>query len=872
LVRPLNRPPGREWQDRAVHHGYRIVAILGIACLLPWLFPRETLPELDGLDEGTVAARDIIARVGFGVTKSDEQLESERRGAEGRIAPVFSLQHAAADTAAEGAHAFFGRLEDAAEQVRRTVAQDQPEEGEDPPPVDYSPIEEVLDEIGYRSPSPEQLAFLADSAQEESLHNAVETAFRALLDTLVASSPDLEEVFSRNVIIREAGSDRVLDKDAILVMGDFLDEAMASAPRGMSASGLQLYQSLLVTFFEPTLRLDMDEYRLDRERARASVVSEAGFVLENERIITANTLISAADKRKLEAYEDALIASGLAQRGTGFWRGMGVTLFGTILLGLLGAVVYFFRRTLYEDFRSFSVLFFLILLILAAAGLVAGTQSPAALIPIAFAGLLIGALFDSMLAVVVVAMLTGLLIGQPVFEGLSVPFITLAAGGTAALSIREINRRSQSWLLIAVITGAYLVSGVALLLLGEIVVMDLFETVLWGGVNATLSTALALGAGLPAAEIFTGRTTNQTLLELADLNRPMLRRLSREAPGTYAHSINVANLSEAACSAVGADALLTRVGAYYHDIGKMFRPQYFIENQPLGLNPHDRLLPSQSAEILREHVREGLRLADEARLPEVIKDFIREHHGTSTISYFLAKAREQEAELHLNPNDFCYPGPKPQSRETAVVMLADAVESASRTLSNPSPERIRALIDRLVETRIDEDELNECSLTLRDLDVVKSEFAHILTGLYHHRIDYPVDGAAQQVMPAAPFEQEQALASDTGPAPSLEPQQSALESGEPRVLKEWRPPGGKRRSRPTEAVDAGTDATESTDAELKATEAAGTRPERVEPPHDDPSDPSADADSVEDGQPNDTEQPSLHPLLGSTPPRRHPGG
>jgi hypothetical protein len=250
--------------------------------------------------------------------------------------------------------------------------------------------------------------------------------------------------------------------------------------------------------------------------------------------------------------------------------------------------------------------------------------------------------------------------------------------------------------------------------------------------------------------------------------------------------------------AIGADSLLARVGVYYHDVGKLGRPQYFIENQPRGLNPHDRLRPAQSAEILRGHVREGLKLADEAKLPRVVKDFIREHHGTQRIAYFFAKARRETPDEVIDPNDYCYPGPKPQTKETAIAMLADAVESASRTLSDPSPERIRALIETLVSERAGDGQLDECGLTFRELDRVKREFAHVLTGLYHHRIDYPDPaGARDRLAEEAPARLEQsrpperlprladvdaperveqttidlerAAQSDTGPPPVIEP-------------------------------------------------------------------------------------------------------
>jgi putative nucleotidyltransferase with HDIG domain len=764
-LRAVNRPPGREWRDQATHHGFRAAAILVVALLLPVFFPRESLPELDGLELGMLAPRDIVARVPFSVPKSEEQLEAERRNAEGRIAPIFSLDPTAGDSAAENTHAFFLRLGEAVGSIETP-------EGEDETP-DLSPLSDVLGDAGILTPQPQQLALLADSVERELLHRTLETAFRELLPEGVAPSSDLDEVFSRNVIIRgpptAEGRDALIPRDSVRTVGDFVENALEDSPRGLSATGLQIYQTFLVSFVEPSLRLDADLYRQAREEARSAVETAAGYVLEGEQIVEARRPIGTAELDKLRAYEVKLIEEGLAEPGTGLWRGLGVTLFGLVLLGLFGWLLYLFRMDIYEDVRSFSLLFLLLVLVLGAAGLIAGTGASAALVPVAFAALLVAALFDSVLAVVVIMVIAALLMGQPAFEGVNAPFLTIVAGATAALGIREVRRRSQSWLLIALITGAYTVAGLALLLLGRLEVLGVFQTMLWGGVNATLSTALAMGAALPVAEAFTRRTTSQTLLELADLNRPLLRRLSREAPGTYSHSINVANLAEAASIAIGADALLVRVGTYYHDVGKITRPQYFIENQPLGLNPHDRLTPQQSAEVLRAHVREGLQLADEAKLPDVIRDFIREHHGSQKIGYFLAKAQELEPDADLDINDFCYPGPKPQSRETAVVMLADAVESAARTLRDPSPERIRALIDRLVEVRINEDQLDECLLTLRDLDAVKSEFAHVLTGLYHQRIDYPTGGGPALEAPAAPGSaMEKAFASDTGPAPSLD--------------------------------------------------------------------------------------------------------
>ena len=219
----------------------------------------------------------------------------------------------------------------------------------------------------------------------------------------------------------------------------------------------------------------------------------------------------------------------------------------------------------------------------------------------------------------------------------------------------------------------------------------------------------------------------------------MLRRLATEAPGTYAHSVAMANLCEAACNAIGANGLLARVGCYYHDIGKLVRPLYFVENLGHAKNPHDHLKPSQSATVIRRHVEDGLRLADEHRLPEVVRAFIPEHHGTSPISYFVEKAREAEPQALEREDLFRYPGPGPTSAETAVALLADSVEAALRVLDEPTPETAHDAIEHLVDARIESGQLRGAPLTLAQIEIVKQEFVRVLSGMYHDRLDYPED-------------------------------------------------------------------------------------------------------------------------------------
>lgn len=235
------------------------------------------------------------------------------------------------------------------------------------------------------------------------------------------------------------------------------------------------------------------------------------------------------------------------------------------------------------------------------------------------------------------------------------------------------------------------------------------------------------------------------LLAWADLNKPLLRRLSLEAPGTYAHTMATANLVEAACSAIGADALLGRVGTYYHDIGKLRKPQHFVENQH-GRNPHDKLKPATSAAIIKSHVRDGLELAREHGVPPEIRAFIAEHHGTLPIAYFLEKARERDGTVQQG--DYTYGGPTPRTAETAILMLADGVEARVRSLADPTPEAIREAVTELIRRRMAEGQLDAAPLTLRQLAIVREQFIRTLTAMHHDRIEYPT--ATGQTLSLAP--------------------------------------------------------------------------------------------------------------------------
>jgi putative nucleotidyltransferase with HDIG domain len=269
--------------------------------------------------------------------------------------------------------------------------------------------------------------------------------------------------------------------------------------------------------------------------------------------------------------------------------------------------------------------------------------------------------------------------------------------------------------------------------------MILLSDLFMGFLGGALSSVFVLGI-TPAVESLFNYTTDIKLLELANMDNPIIKDLVLQAPGTYHHSVMVGGLAEAAAKSVSANPLLTRVSAYYHDIGKLTKPLYFIENSGGMENKHDHLTPRMSSLILVSHVKDGVELARENRLGERLANIIQQHHGTNLISYFYQKAKEKEnPEMEsLNEDDFHYPGPKPQTKEAGIVMLADAVEAASRALSEPTPSRIKGLVQRIINDIFLDGQLEECELTLKDLHKIEESFTRILTAIFHQRIDYPL--------------------------------------------------------------------------------------------------------------------------------------
>jgi putative nucleotidyltransferase with HDIG domain len=357
-------------------------------------------------------------------------------------------------------------------------------------------------------------------------------------------------------------------------------------------------------------------------------------------------------------------------------------------------------------------------------------------VPFAMGSMLAALLIDIHTAIVftvITSLLAGLWLNDPLYS-----IYIFATGLTGAFGVIRCKKRSAIW------RGGFYISLVSI---STALVISLFREqflpidslIVAGSAFANgIIVATLVSALLPLFEYLFKITTDIKLLELLDLNQPLMRELLVEAPGTYHHSIIVGSLAEAAAEAVGVNPLLARVSAYYHDIGKVKMPDYFVENQIASVNKHEKITPRMSSLILLSHVKEGVELAKKHKLPQAVIDIIQQHHGTSVQTFFYQKAKEHHDNLTpITEEDFRYPGPKPQTRVAALVLMADAVEAASRVLSDTSPARVSLLVEKIINHCFIDGQLDNCELTFKDIREIKTHFVYLLSSMYHKRINYP---------------------------------------------------------------------------------------------------------------------------------------
>ncbi len=475
-----------------------------------------------------------------------------------------------------------------------------------------------------------------------------------------------------------------------------------------------------------------EAYRMARDRVPRNI----GIINENEKIVAKHDRVTSDIKLKIDSYR---IAKG---EETGFWgkfvQNLGKFFHIAVIFSLFWIYIYLFRKKIFFDnvkVLLLAIIIFIIALVTYFISQIEVTVPIEFLIFVPVASMLITIIFDSRVgfySTVIVSLIIGALRGNDYVFAV----MNIIAGALAAYTVRDIKNRTQIFRSFFFILIGYLITIIAFGLERFDTFDQISVSVAFAGVNALISPVLTYGL-LIFFERFFKITTDLTLLELSDFNRPLLRELARIAPGTFNHSMTIGTMVVTAAEAIGANPILARVGAYYHDIGKTLDPASFVENQLERDNIHETLPPLKSVELIVNHVKKGVELAKEYDVPKEIVNFIPMHHGTLLVSYFYEKAKDEARDTIINEADFRYPGPKPNTKETALVMLADACESTVRSIVEPDSAKLENVVNNLFRIRIEDGQLDEAPLTLKDIKTIKDSFLGILVGQYHKRIRYP---------------------------------------------------------------------------------------------------------------------------------------
>lgn len=571
-------------------------------------------------------------------------------------------------------------------------------------------IKLVQDEVDAVSAAQLDELFRLSAEQAQSLQRAVEESVVQVMDTWIMPD-DLET--ARNTVRARAAQ--------------YIDDPVTQSLCGGVAS----------SFVIPNMVLDTKETERRKEAAREAVEPVITTVLQGDKIISKGEIITE---------EKAELLKRLGFKDPNFsW--ISIFYFGAFILLViiaLGLFIFKYEKELYENTILLILLGALLVTYTGLAKVVAiaaGSWSPAwgFAVPTAAIAIIAAVLVDRVVAIIMV-ILCALLTGAMTGGSFSMVAVAMIGGFYPAIAVSRLSTRHE--LRRASLYTAFWVALVAFAV--SMISQDRQNFLLNTGIgflNGFISSIIAMGI-LPFLETTLKVTTNPWLLEIASPDQELLKQLSIKAPGTYSHSVMVANLAEAAAREVGSDPLLARVAAYYHDIGKMKRAQFFIENQPEGSNPHQRINPNLSMLIIASHVKDGVELLNEYHLPDELIDIVKQHHGTSVVKYFYEKAYEQDEAV--DENRFRYRFEKPKSKTAAILLLADSVEAAARTLPSTSAAAIEQMVNRIVDEKIDDGQLDECDITFSDINKIKNTFAKILISTYHPRISYPKSSIPQK--------------------------------------------------------------------------------------------------------------------------------
>jgi len=543
--------------------------------------------------------------------------------------------------------------------------------------------------------------------------------------TLISMEPDYLKGNYRlhlNTIIRDEMNKGIKDETYLISLKRAKTEA---SKLNMPEDHISAAQDILSNSLKPNIVADWNATVLEQQRRIAEVRPITIEIPKGQTIIRKGEIVTPKHIEILEEF--GIYRANVDIRGLS-----GASILIIIIILIILQYLKQHQPSIYTNNRYL----FLLSIIVVATTLISrfSTIISGFLAPVATASILITIIMDYRIALIITAFLSVLV---SIFTGnIDCGAVSLITGTVAVMSVSKVTRR---WDLITassiVVVTNILATGVFSLIANESLGVIAMNSFIWGGLTGLFSCLVAIGALFFIENLF-AVTTNIKLLELSNPTEPLLQRLLIEAPGSYHHSIIVGNIAETAAQAVGADPLLARVGSYYHDVGKLKRPYLFIENQLGSDNPHDKLAPSLSTLIITSHVKDGLELAKQYHLPDPIIGIILEHHGTSLVAYFYHQAKMKSSEPIIE-EDFRYHGPKPRTRESAIIMIADSIEAAARSLSQPNANRIENLVTQIINDILKDGQLDECELSFKNISDLKRSFIKTMNGMYHHRIEYP---------------------------------------------------------------------------------------------------------------------------------------
>jgi len=522
---------------------------------------------------------------------------------------------------------------------------------------------------------------------------------------------------------------------------DDLENAKKQLIREISEISLDHHDALIASdiatsLLLPSLFLNKEDTEKRRQEATASVDDVIRTIQKGQIIIRNGDVATSEDIAILNAL-------GLKNPKVYFSNIVGIIMITGICLLVVFLYLIYFYPDIYKNINKLILLSIISIFVVLLAKI--AIQASGYLMPIASASMLIAISLNSNIAIlitVILSLLTGFIPGG----GLNYILVSVISGIVAIYSIRKATQRSSLTRAGLIIAVANIFNISALSLINNEGYYLILQNNLWGVLNGFLAVILTIGI-LPFLESYFDITTSFKLMELSNPNQPLLKKMILEAPGTYHHSIVVGNLSETAAEEIEGNGLFARVGAIYHDIGKIKRPYFFTENQEAYKNIHDKMEPSLSALVIASHVKEGLELAKKNKLPKDIIDIIAQHHGTGLITYFFHRAlKENGSDVDaVAEENYRYSGPKPQTKEAGIILLADSLEAATRSLTNPTATRIKTLVKEIIQKNLENGQLDECDLTLKDLDKIGDSFSRILTGMFHSRVEYPDEDLIKKI-------------------------------------------------------------------------------------------------------------------------------